>query len=189
VIVLKIIVCLLIADFLSGLFHWLVDAYSPKSNAFIKRHITDPVILHHFRSREFTKNSWIKSAWVPMIAAFFVGLGFYFFVGFNWMVFLTLFIAINGQEVHKWSHRTKAENGWLITLLQKIKIVQTRRHHAAHHKNPNNCTYCVITNYLNPILDKMHFWEMLERVVYRLTGISRFDYSVKPDMVRWHAQK
>ncbi|MBP9854594.1 MAG: hypothetical protein KBD53_06990 [Candidatus Omnitrophica bacterium] len=178
--ILQIIICLLIADFLSGVSHWVVDAYSPKDNAFIKRHITDPVILHHYKPREFTKNSWIKSTWAPMLVASIFGLGINLIFGFNWMTVLTLFIAINGQEVHKWSHRTKKENGPVITFLQDLRVIQTRRHHSAHHKSPNDCAYCVITNYLNPILDKMHFWDNLEKGIYKFTGISRYDFSVNP---------
>ncbi len=51
-------------------------------------------------------------------------------------------------------------------MLQKLKIVQTPSHHNQHHRKGKDTHYCVLTDFLNPILDRFHFWRGLEKLVY-----------------------
>jgi ubiquitin-conjugating enzyme E2 variant len=65
---------------------------------------------------------------------------------------LVVLIGINANEMHKWTHRTKAENGRLLTWLQQVGLLQPPVHHVLHHSDPKNTHYCVLTNYLNPLI-------------------------------------
>jgi len=75
--------------------------------------------------------------------------------------------------VHKWAHRTPAENGRLISLLQRARLVQSPAHHARHHTDPKNSHYCVLTNFLNPLLDGIRLWELLEWLILKVLGVRR----------------
>jgi hypothetical protein len=47
--------------------------------------------------------------------------------------------------------------------LQRVGLLQSRRHHAEHHKNPYSVKFCTTTDWLNPILDAVRFWRALEK--------------------------
>jgi ubiquitin-conjugating enzyme E2 variant len=54
-----------------------------------------------------------------------------------------------------------------------MKILQSAKHHALHHTDPKNSHYCTITNVLNPVLDRLYFWDSLETVLAKTIGIRR----------------
>lgn len=169
----RIIACIFIADFLSGFFHWLEDAYGHPNWPVTGRWITQPNILHHHNPRYFTRHSWFKSADVLMVLVGATLVLAWTLGCLNWMVILVAIIGVNANEIHKWSHRSRAENGRLIVLLQRVGILQSAAHHANHHRNPKNSHYCVVTNYLNPVLDGIRLWDALEVIGFRLFGVKR----------------
>ena len=83
----------------------------------------------------------------------------------NWMVAFCLIYGLMANEIHAISHRTMKENGKFISFLQKLGLLQSRRMHGYHHSAPYDVNYCVLTNYLNPILNKIGFWHFLEWAV------------------------
>ena len=62
-IVLQAAATILIADFFSGLFHWLEDAYGREDYPITGRLFTKPNILHHHDPRYFVRHSWLQSSW------------------------------------------------------------------------------------------------------------------------------
>jgi hypothetical protein len=172
---------LLLADFLSGLVHWLEDSYGDPEMPIIGKYVIAPNVLHHFEPRAFTQSPLgrrNRSLWV-LVALIMVGIWlagaltpFWVWVGF--------FGAIS-NEVHVWAHRTPRENGPLITALQRWHVVQGPRHHAVHHTDPKRETFCVITELVNPVLDGTKFFRKVESAIQLLTGVSpRPDASVGP---------
>ncbi len=91
----------------------------------------------------------------------------------NWEIWLFAIISANANEIHKWAHRTRAENGPVISFFQDIRVLQTARHHARHHTDPKNSHYCTVTNFLNPVLDGIRFWDGLEWALARSVGLQR----------------
>lgn len=172
-IALKIVACLFITDFLSGFFHWLEDSYGQEDWPIIGEWITQPNILHHRDCRYFTKHSWFHSARVLLIMGAVILVTAYFCGFLHWMTVLVVLIGVNANEIHKWTHRTEAENGRLITILQKLHLIQTPSHHFVHHRGGKDTHYCVVTDFLNPLLDAMHFWEFLEKVAFLLFRVRR----------------
>src|SRR3954470_15441550 len=61
----------------------------------------------------------------------------------------------------------------LISFLQRLRLIQTPQHHAKHHTDPKNSAYCVLTNFLNPALDSIRFWDVLERMIWVLFRLRR----------------
>jgi ubiquitin-conjugating enzyme E2 variant len=168
-----VIACVLLADFLSGFFHWLEDAYGQADWPITGRLITQPNILHHSNPRHFLKNSWLNSAQELLAMGGLTLLLSYWLGCLNWMTWLVVLIGVNANEFHKWAHRTQAENGKLITFLQKIGLLQSPAHHACHHRGGKNTHYCVVTNCLNPILDAIHLWSFFEWIVFQICGAKR----------------
>ena len=170
---LQIAATVLAAEFAAGFVHWLEDAYVREDTPLIGRHIARPNIVHHHYPRHMTRNSWWQSSYdlimvsmVLVLAAWCVGL-------LTWQVWLFAVLSANANEFHKWEHRTRKENGPIISLLQDIRLLQTARHHARHHTDPKNSHYCTITICLNPVLDGLHFWDGLEWVLAQTIGLRR----------------
>lgn len=178
-IILQVILSILIADFLSGLCHWAEDNYGEEHWPIIGKAIIVPNIAHHFNCRNFVHNSWFFSARELLVIGGVILLVAHAFGVYHWMLLVAVVIGINANEIHKWSHRSKKENGRIITTLQKLRLVQSPRHHFKHHKQPYNSNYCVVTNVMNPVLDKIKFWRVCEFAIYKTIGVSPRDDSDK----------
>jgi hypothetical protein len=172
-IVFELMLTLLAVDFVSGLLHWAEDAYGGEKWPITGQLITKPNILHHHDPRYFTRHGWFHSSWLLLCIGIVIVVGAWICGLLTWHVWLFVALGINANQIHKWAHRSPAENGRVISLLQHLRIVQTARHHARHHSDPKNTHYCVITNFLNPILDKIGFWGALEIIILRSFGIRR----------------
>lgn len=179
-IVLQIIAVIALADFASGVIHWLEDAYFTDDTPILGRLLIRPNIVHHHYPRFFTRYTWFQSSWDLLILGAVVLAGSWAFGVLTWQVWLFVAVSINANEIHKWSHRTRKENGPVISALQDWRILQTPRQHALHHTDPKNTYYCPVTNLVNPVLEKIRFWAGLEWIVWRITGARhREDTSVR----------
>ena len=180
--ILEIATCVLVTDFVSGLLHWLEDAYGREDFPITGRLFTKPNMLHHQNPRAFVRNSWWRSSWDLLCISAAIVFIAWLFGCLTWHVWLFAALGTNANQIHKWAHRSQQENGWLISFLQYCRILQSPRHHAHHHSDPKNSHYCVLTDFLNPVLDRMGFWTALERMIWRLFGIPRRpDPSVRTD--------
>jgi hypothetical protein len=171
--ILETIAAVLVADFLSGFFHWLEDAYGHEDWPITGRLVTRPNILHHHDGRYFTRHTWFQSSWDLLCLGLVVLVVAWLFGLLTWKVWLVVILGTNANQIHKWAHRTPQENGRLISLLQRVRLVQTPRHHARHHADPKNSHYCVLTNFLNPVVDGVRLWEGLEWLNTALFGVAR----------------
>ena len=165
-IILEIIITVLVADFVSGFFHWLEDAYGNENWPITGRLVTKPNILYHHDPRYFTRHAWLQSSWDLLCLGLLVLLAAWLLGVLNWRVWLFVALGVNANQIHKWAHRTRAENGPVISFLQRLRLLQTPRHHAHHHSDPKNSHYCVLTDFLNPVLDGIGFWQFLESLVW-----------------------
>lgn len=179
-IVAQIILVAALADFIAGVIHWAEDAYFTEDTPIIGPLFIRPNIVHHHYPRFFTHLTWWQSSWdlalaggVLLLIAWPLGL-------LSWQLALFAVVSANANEIHKWSHRTRAENGRIISALQDWHILQTPRHHGLHHSDPKNTYYCPVTNLVNPVLERVDFWTRLEAIIERLTGAKhRTDTAVR----------
>ncbi|HTI71722.1 MAG TPA: fatty acid desaturase CarF family protein [Candidatus Limnocylindria bacterium] len=162
-----------LADFASGVLHWLEDAYGNPDTPFFGKLFILPNIVHHHFPRHFVKKSWWQSSSDLLAAGVVLIVGAACLGCLTWHVWLFCLLAVNSNHIHKCAHRTRAENGRVITWLQRWHILQAPSHHARHHTNPKASHYCAITNFVNPVVDGVHFWQGLEWIIARLTGIHR----------------
>jgi len=161
----------LLADFVAGVVHWLEDAYGTEDTPILGPLVIKPNIVHHHYPRHFTRLSWWQSSRdLLILGALLVAVGWCW--GFlSWQLWVFVALSVNANQVHKWAHRTRAENGPVISFLQDIRLLQTPRHHALHHTDPKNTFYCPITNWVNPALERVQFWPRLEALIESTTGL------------------
>jgi ubiquitin-conjugating enzyme E2 variant len=163
----------LAADLASGVIHWIEDAYIREDTPWVGRWIGRANTLHHHLPRRMARNTWWQSNW-DLLLAMSLLVGVAALLGrLTWQVWLFAVVAGNANEVHKWSHRSRRENGRLISWLHDIRLLQTPHHHAIHHTNPKEFHYCPITNVLNPVLDALRVWSGIEWLLARTLGLRR----------------
>ncbi len=180
-VLLDIILVILVVDFGSGLLHWLEDSYGHPHWPITGKWITAPNILHHQAPSAFTGNSWLHSAAVILVIGAVITGGAWLSGMLTWQILLFVAIGVNANEIHKWNHLPKSKRSKLVVALQKLRLLQTARHHGRHHAASKDTNYCVITNVVDPVLDAVHFWRRLERAIEILCGVStRPDASVAP---------
>ena len=161
------------AEFAAGFVHWFEDAYVRDHTPFIGRFVGRPNTIHHHFPRHMTRNTWWQSSWDLVLASAMIVVVALCLHLLTWHVWLFAILAANANEFHKWEHRSRKENGRLISFLQDIRILQTSRHHALHHTDPKNSHYCTTTNLLNPVLDTIRFWDGLEWLLAKTIRLQR----------------
>lgn len=169
-VLLELAAVILLADFVSGLVHWWQDRYARLDGPAWQRGIALNNLRHHARPRELLGHSYLESSWelllgsaVIVAIAAVAGL-------LTWHVIVFALLSSQANQLHKWAHRTPQENGPIIGSLQRLHLLQTPRHHGRHHQGARDTHYCVITNFLNPLLEEVRFWRRLETMVARLGG-------------------
>lgn len=164
-IALEIFSLILLADFITGGIHWWEDTYGDPSWKYLGKLIVVPNIEHHQFPRKFLNNSF----WGRIRLSFIFGLlligVFAIFDAVTWQLILLFAYAALANECHAASHRTDKENGIFIRFIQTIGLIQSRKMHGHHHTAPYSTNYCIQTNYLNPILNTIRFWTILETII------------------------
>jgi ubiquitin-conjugating enzyme E2 variant len=74
--------------------------------------------------------------------------------------------GLMSYEVHRWAHAPRLAPRWAV-VLQEIGLFQSPKDHAAHHRPPQDRAYCILTAWLNPVLDAAGVWRRLERLTGR----------------------
>jgi hypothetical protein len=185
----KFIGTVLAADFVAGMIHWLEDAYVREDTPLIGKWAARPNIVHHHYPRYMTRHNWWQTSFDLVLVSAALVIGAWFLGLLSWEVWVFAIVSANANEFHKWEHRTRKENGRIISFLQDIKVLQTAKHHARHHTDPKNSHYCTITNFLNPVLDGVNFWNGLEWALARTVGLNRReDTSIRGPGPAWLAE-
>lgn len=155
----NILLCIIIADFITGLVHFLEDTYGLPTWPLIGKQVIEPNIDHHLNPSVIGRmTNFISRNYQTVIPSAIVG-----FVLAHYECYYTLFIillASFGNEIHAWNHRSK--NHPIIQFLQNTCIVQTRRNHLRHHIAPYDKYFCTLTNFTNEVLECINFWRWLE---------------------------
>lgn len=150
----------LLADLLGGIVHWWEDRIGRPSNRWIERHVLEPNRLHHDEPLAFTKTGfWYRNSTTLIAAA--IPAALWLWLGGPSVVLLFAFVGGAFQnEIHYWTHMPRSG---VVRVLQQIGIIQSVAGHARHHKPPQNRNYCVLTDWLNPLLEHFSVWHRLER--------------------------
>lgn len=179
---LQVIVAWFLADFITGVIHWIEDRYldAGQSLEFARGVATDN-ILHHDEPTAMCRNT----PWENMrSAAYFAWpiAGFAIFLGAPLWLWLGLAFTSVGNLVHRFSHMPKRDVPRLIRAMQELGLFISAKHHQTHHyamgqkigKAMANRAYCPMSDWVNPVIDRIHFWLWCERAL-ALVGLKTID--------------
>jgi ubiquitin-conjugating enzyme E2 variant len=171
----EILAAWLLADFLSGVFHWWEDRYGNPAWPIIGEHVIQPNIQHHTDQLAFVRKGYFERNWTTLLPAGMAAC----VAGLLGSPFLAVTFLMLGQanEIHAWAHQKCRRP---IRGLQLLGVLQSPEQHADHHKRPFDRNYCTLTDWLNPVLSFVGFWDELEEL-----GIDWF--RIYPRVERWQA--
>lgn len=166
---------LLAADFVSGVLHWAGDTWGHEGTPWLGKRFIRPFRFHHahpldmVRSHFFTTNGDTSLACLPFLLIPFV-LPLDAGAGRLAAVFLC---SVGGwgmwtHQFHKWAHMKSPPR--VVHWLQRCGLILRPDHHWRHHKSPFAVNYCITTGWCDPLLTRIRFFEVLERIVPVLTG-------------------
>lgn len=158
----RYIIAYLLVDLVCGFVHWFEDTYLHPSTWLVGPWIIAANRQHHSNQRAFTKNGFWSANYTQIIASIIIVVSLWNYIQHGPLMVFGLFASMS-NEIHRWSHRTPRENGKLITILQRSRLIQDQRYHAKHHTSPNQIQYCVITPFVNWFVDPW-LWRLLEKV-------------------------
>jgi plasmanylethanolamine desaturase len=165
----------LVADFLSGFVHWAGDTVGDETTPVFGPNFVRPFRYHHIDPKDITRHDFVETngnnciVVAPILAFLMLTMpkttGPYFYcavvVAFtSWFVFCT-------NQFHKWAHDDNPA-GW-IRALQRMGLILSPAHHAIHHASPQNKSYCITVGWMNPLLDRIGFFRILEAVITRVS--------------------
>jgi ubiquitin-conjugating enzyme E2 variant len=173
---LALMLAALLADFVSGLVHWLADTWGSETMPVLGRRFLRPFRVHHVNPDDLLRRSFIDCNGdvamlaVPVLAAV------------HWIplsteagrmaaVFLVAFCAVTlpTNQVHQWAHRIDPPR-W-VGRLQHWRVLLSHEEHRAHHAAPYATNYCICAGWCNGPLTAAAFFPRLERLVSRITGL------------------
>ncbi|CAO2205997.1 unnamed protein product, partial [Urochloa humidicola] len=79
--------------------------------------------------------------------------------------------VVLSQQFHAWAHEKRRRLPPGVELLQDAGVLVSRAEHAAHHRQPYNSNYCIVSGMWNGVLDRYRVFEALEMVVFFRTGV------------------
>lgn len=153
----------LLADFLSGAFHWWEDRFGMPTLPFFGKLTIGQNLDHHARPTAFIDGStFLKRNRFMIATALVVGTCLFTWLGFRvWLVSLVAGGALV-NEIHAWAHRPSMAPAWARPL-QEVGVISSPKQHAAHHRPPHERNFCILTDWLNPLVDAAGLWPRAER--------------------------
>jgi hypothetical protein len=167
-----LIMAYLAADFVSGLVHFLGDTFGDEKTWLLGEAFIKPFREHHIDPRGITRHDFIETNGNNCIVSIPGAFCFYYFIparhelwalwllGFCMLLVVGVFMT---NQFHKWAHLEKPP-AW-IQRLQAWRLILGTDHHDVHHTPPFDRYYCITTGWLNPVLDKLHFFPALQWVL------------------------
>lgn len=157
------------ADLVTGAFHWWEDRLARPDMPIIGKWLIEANRLHHEEPMVFTTGSLAHRSMAGALVAMVIG-GVWILL-FGLSVF-AIAMTIGGalvNEVHRLAHLGKQPG--VLGALQEIGLIQSPAQHAAHHRGTFDRRYCILTDWLNPLLDRAGVWFRLERAI----GVSKVE--------------
>lgn len=159
------------ADLITGIMHWWEDSYGNPNWPIIGKHVVEPNLIHHKQPNKLLEGSYWNRINTSFFAATAIG-AILWWAGFHsWQVIVCLLFCVQGNEIHAMSHRPDKTTSRIVRFLQKTGIFQSKKAHRWHHRAPYETSFCVMTDFLNPILNKIEFWRKLEYLILKIFKI------------------
>jgi ubiquitin-conjugating enzyme E2 variant len=165
--ILQILLGWLLADFLTGVMHWLEDRFGPGREHWpiIGPLVFAPNRLHHADPVAFTRQGFITRNWTTWAIVFAWALPMLWMFGPAAWLLAAILGGAMANEIHACAHRRTILPAWAqmpLGLLHRTGMLQSPAMHAEHHVPPYRRRYCTLTDWLNPLLDTVKFWSFVE---------------------------
>lgn len=157
-----------VADAVAGLAHWFADRFFAPTTPGIGPWLIAPFREHHVDPGSIGRHDFFEVSGsnaltcIPLAAALFLLPGAEGFgsalLGLAAIASVAALFATN--QFHGWAHAASPPR--FARLLQRAGLVLTPEAHARHHRGEHDRAYCVTSGWLNPLLDRVHFFERLE---------------------------
>jgi plasmanylethanolamine desaturase len=163
------------ADFISGFVHWLADTWGTPEWPIIGKALIRPFREHHVDQKEITRHDFIETngnnCFISIPAASLAallpdGTVWFFCAALTFAMCLAIF---GTNQFHKWAHTDDPPR--YARALQRASLILPPDHHAVHHTAPYAKYYCITVGWLNEALFRLRFFQTLEKIVTRLTGL------------------
>ena len=162
-IVFQILLGLWLADFATGFVHWIVDNYgNPEWPVIGPHHIAHSHNHHDAPLELFALPVLPKHGGIVSVVAL-VGLALWASGAMTVYFAAACVFGALTNIIHGWSHVSAEENGPLITACHAIGLFQSQRHHVHHHTGTSDTHYCLLTDHVNPVIETIRLWPLLER--------------------------
>lgn len=172
-IMVQIVALYLLADLVGGIFHWAEDTLGDENSLIWGRVFVRPNITHHDRPADMVKKHWLPNNAPIVLGSAIILLTVWLAGNFTWQwAVFGLFGGMN-QQVHRFAHAPRQNLPKIVTFLQKLRVLQDAPHHWGHHRPPHSIRYCVMTPWVNPVLDRIGFWRAAERIFVPIFGAPR----------------
>lgn len=160
-----IIICWLCADLIAGTFHWWEDQYDVGRSPIMIKLIGRVNAEHHLKPTRFLEGNYWQRNGSNLIPSIIVASLVTWFAP---LYALPFWFVTQANEVHGWSHQ---KCNRLVRTMQEVEMLASVRHHAQHHAAPYCRRYCVMSGWLNPILDTFGYWRTLETIGRVVFGV------------------
>jgi ubiquitin-conjugating enzyme E2 variant len=169
----------LLADFLTGLVHWIADRFFDPETPVLGPMLIGPFRDHHEDALGITRhdffevsgnNALVTIPLVVFIAARPTPVDLLPQILAVLGASLTLAVFVTNQ-FHSWAHSPSPPG--LVRRLHASGLILTPKRHARHHRNNRDGAYCVTSGWLNPLLDRIRFFERMERMIDARPGRRR----------------
>ncbi len=160
----KLLLGWLLADLIGGFLHWIEDRVLREDMPILGRTVVAPNRLHHRQPMAFATGSFLERNGTTWIAAAMASAIWLILFGASAVWVGATIGGMVTSMVHYLTH-VPPRQGHPLRVLQDIGSVAQ---HAQHHRAPADRRYCVLTNWLNPLLDAARVWHRLEALARRL---------------------
>ena len=148
-----------VADFMSGVVHFLFDQLGSPETPIIGQKFVKPFRDHHDDPRAMTHGDFIAVnsdnllICLPVLGATvaFGDVDRHPFIGV-FVVAMVAAVAMTNQ-IHKWAHMPEVPA--VVRAAQRSGLILSVRHHSGHHRAPFDRHYCITFGRLDVILDRL----------------------------------
>ncbi|XP_051125170.1 fatty acid desaturase 4, chloroplastic-like [Andrographis paniculata] len=163
----------LAADLGSGIYHWAVDNYGSSGTPIFGGQI-EIFRAHHRQPSAVTRYDTARLVHIMAVIVTVVVtpvaaaardpavLGF-----FGWFGGFAMFAL----KIHAWAHMAEGNIPAGVAALQEAGIILRPSWHAAHHRAPFDGTYCSVSGWCNPVLDKLKVFASMEVLLFHVAGV------------------
>lgn len=169
------------ADLVSGLVHWSADTWGNQTWPIVGPTLIRSFREHHIDAKAITRHDFVEANGATALVLLPVILGVHVsmpgassawtriqYQASLFTLSLTLFVFMTNQ-IHKWAHVDLPPRA--VRLLQSLRLILPSGHHQVHHRGRHTSCYCITTGWMNPLLDRIQFFRMSEKLIQAVSTL------------------